>query len=205
MDPTTATIPCIVYILLKRPIGVPEALLIATAAVALLAAREALVRRKRPRVLEVGLTFFFGGLALAAHLTDSPSGRAFSLLIGGGIATMMAGSILVGRPFTIVPGEERVRPDIVGTAQFKAAHLRYSSAWALAFAGYAASEAALYLRPVWHWNVALFLAGCGGAVVLYQWHRWGLDRKTEAAHLTIIGLLWRLGRPFRRRDSPQDR
>jgi hypothetical protein len=140
--------PFLTFALLEPRFGAHGALLAATVVSGLLVADDILVRRKSMKPLETGSLILFGALAFASRSPAfSPSALVVRLLVNGGLLALVAGSLLVGRPFTLPYAREQVSPEVAASARFRAVNRKLSAAWALAFAVIVAADAAMLYAP----------------------------------------------------------
>lgn len=126
--------PFIAFAVLSR--NVPVTLALAAAAlVAIVQMFNDVVRHKRSvKILEVGTTVLFGGLAILAWMRGGEWGIAeIRFWVDGGLFVIVAFSMLIGQPFTLQYARERVSPEIAARPQFKRFNQILSGVWALAF------------------------------------------------------------------------
>jgi len=172
MDLLLAFAPFLSFALLERSIGAHGALLIATLVAGLLVARDRLLRHKSLKLLEVGSLILFGALTLATRFSQfNPSVLAVRLWVDGGLFVIVAGSILVGHPFSLQYARERVSAEIAATPRFRSINLRISAAWALAFAVIVVADVAM-LRLSWFTPVIgtfVILGVLGAALWFTTW------------------------------------
>lgn len=140
--------PFIIFALIDR-IGGPTAGLVAGALVSLaLLLRDLLTHSRSPKILEIGTSVLFCGLAGYALL----KGIAFSVIgvrlwVDSGLLLLVLGSIASGQPFTLQYAREQVPPEFWNSPQFKRTNFIISGVWALAFATMVVAELALLYVP----------------------------------------------------------
>lgn len=163
MDMLLAFAPFLSFAVLERSIGAHGALLIA---------RDRLLRHKSLKLLEVGSLILLGALTFATRFTQfNPSVLAARLWVDGGLFVIVAGSILVGRPFSLQHARERVSPDIAATPRFRSINVKISAAWAVAFAVIIIADIAV-LRLPWFTPVigtVVILDALSGALWFTTW------------------------------------
>jgi hypothetical protein len=94
--------PFIVFVVLQRLIGIETGLLGAAAMSLLLLARDAVIRRKMPKVLEIGTVLLFGALALYGSVTEAAWPIAgVRLAVDAGLLLIVLVSMAIGQPFTL--------------------------------------------------------------------------------------------------------
>ena len=126
--------PFIAFAVLSRNVPVTLALA-AAAAVAIVQMFNDVVRHKRSiKILEVGTTLLFGGLALVAWARGGEWGIAeVRFWVDDGLFLIVAFSMLIRQPFTLQYARERVSPEIAAKPQFLRFNQILSGVWALAF------------------------------------------------------------------------
>lgn len=172
MNILLAFAPFLTFALLQDRLGTSDALLAAAILSALLIARDALIRHRSLKLLEIGSLLLFGGLSLACRvLSFNPSVMAVRLWVDAGILAIVAASLLIGQPFTVQYAREQVTPEIAATARFRTINLQLSLAWGAAFAVNVAADAAmLYARGFTpEMGMGVGLAALAGAALLTAW------------------------------------
>lgn len=184
--------------------GVRAVVLVATMAVGLFVAREALVRRKPMKLLELGSFILFAAVAFASAFVQSVPYRAAELWLLGGVAAMIVGSILIGRPFTLEYAMDLAPSRFAVSPWLRKVHNARSGAWALFFSGLAAPSALRYVRGATRVEAtSLVVAATAGALFLFEWRPQAFDKRGPTAYLaivtTFVGLARRFGNGPRRR------
>ena len=126
--------PFIAFAILDWAMG-PTQGLIAGALVSLaLLLRELLSLKRVPKVLEIGTTILFGGLALYA-VSGAPTWSIVGvrLRVDVGLLLIVLVSIAIRRPFTLQYAKEQVPREMWETARFRRTNYVISAVWALAF------------------------------------------------------------------------
>ena len=160
MDLILAFAPFLSFALLERSVGTHGALLAATLVAGLLVGRDRWLRHRSFKLLEVGSLILFGALTIATRFSRfNPSILAVRLWVDGGLFVIVAGSILVGRPFSLQYAQERVSADVAGTPRFRSMNIKISAAWALAFAVIVIADVAMI-------QLAWFTAFAGTVCIL---------------------------------------
>ena len=143
-----AFVPFLLFAVLDQRIGTSPALIAAAAASLAIVLRDQLILKKPPKILEVGSLVLFGALGGATIFTAfAPSVVQVRLFVDIGLLAIVAGSIAVGKPFTLQYARERVSPEIASTARFRKTATRIALAWAAAFAVIVAADAAMSYLP----------------------------------------------------------
>jgi hypothetical protein len=129
-------------------IGGTAALVAGTVASAALLIRDLMIVRRTPRVLEIGTTILFGGLALYAVIAD-PGWSVFSvrLRVDIGLLLIVVVSLAIRRPFTLQYTREHVPPERWGNPVFIRANYVITSVWALAFGVLVGADLAIVYVP----------------------------------------------------------
>jgi hypothetical protein len=143
-----AFLPFIVFALLQDRLGSPNALLATTAVAAVLVARQVVVLKKSPKILECGSLVLFALLAAVTRLPQVHLGLvAVKLCVDVGLFAIVIGSLAVGKPFTLQYAREQVSAEIAQNPLFLAVNIKITAAWALAFAVIVAAELAVLYVP----------------------------------------------------------
>jgi hypothetical protein len=143
-----AFMPFIAFAVVERLIGPMEGLFAGALASAALLAHDRLIRRRAPKLLEVGSFLLFAGLAGFALVQGSSwSVIAVRLWVDGGLLLIVLASLLLGRPFTLQYAREQVAPEIWGSRQFIRVNTVITAAWAVAFLVMVVAEFALLYVP----------------------------------------------------------
>ncbi|MDE1992733.1 MAG: hypothetical protein KGI75_09525 [Rhizobiaceae bacterium] len=143
-----AFLPFIVFAVADRALGPSEALILAAIVAVVLLLRDWLVLRKAPKILDIGTTILFGGLACYA-LLGGPTGSIFGvrLAVDFGLLVIVLISMLIQRPFTLQYAREQVAPELWDSPTFIRTNYIITSVWAFAFAVMAAADALLVFAP----------------------------------------------------------
>jgi hypothetical protein len=139
-----AFVPFLTFALLERSVGAHGALLAATVVSALLVIRDTMIRHKSLKLLEGGSLVLFAALTIASRFSQSHlSMIGVRLWVDACLLAMVAGSLLIGRPFTLQYARERVSSEIAAGGRFRRVNMMLSAAWALAFAVIVAADASM--------------------------------------------------------------
>ncbi|HEY0778211.1 MAG TPA: hypothetical protein VGD56_09620 [Gemmatirosa sp.] len=124
----------IAFALLDRLVGATEGLVVGPLVSAVLLVRDAMSADRTPKVLEIGTTILFGGLAVYA-LFGAPtwSIAGVRLRVDAGLLLIVLVSIAVRRPFTSQYARERVARGLWASPEFVRTNYVISAVWALAF------------------------------------------------------------------------
>jgi hypothetical protein len=126
--------PFIAFAILDWVMG-PTQGLIAGALVSLaLLSREWFSLKRVPKVLEIGTTILFGGLALYA-VSGAPTWSIVGvrLRVDVGLLLIVLVSIAIRRPFTLQYAKEQVPREMWDTPRFRRINYVISAVWAVAF------------------------------------------------------------------------
>lgn len=140
--------PFIVFALIDRFLGPTGGLIAGALVSAALLVRDWITPGRAPKILEIGTTLLFGGLALYAVL-----GRATWSVIGvrlcvdAGLLAIVLISMAVGCPFTLQYARERVAPEFWSSPEFIRTNYVITAIWGLAFAVMVIAELALLYLP----------------------------------------------------------
>ncbi|MBZ9938456.1 hypothetical protein LB518_19305 [Mesorhizobium sp. BR1-1-16] len=148
----------------------------AAAVSAAMIVRDSLLKRKSPKILEVGTVVLFGGLAIfttvTAHEWTIPLVR---LVVDCGLFVIVAISIAIGQPFTIQYAKETVPRALWSNPEFLRVNYKISGVWALAFAVCAIADLIMgFVTAVPHWvGVAVTVAALVSAFKYTESHSKG--------------------------------
>jgi hypothetical protein len=93
------------------------------------------LRGERPKVLEAGSAIVFALIMVLAFATDDRFlERWIQPLTNAGLFAVVAGSLAIGRPFTIEYAREQVSPDVAALPGFTYVNKVITAVWAGAFA-----------------------------------------------------------------------
>lgn len=127
--------PFIAFALVDRFVGSLAGLVAGAAAAGLLVLHEVLVRRRAPKLLEVGTLLLFAGLAAYAALAAPDwSVLGVRLRVDAGLLLVILFTLAIGRPFTLQYAREQVAPEFWSDPRFLQTNVVISAVWALAFA-----------------------------------------------------------------------
>ncbi|WP_181159972.1 hypothetical protein [Sandaracinobacter neustonicus] len=100
------------------------------------------------KILEVGTALLFGGLAVYTLISGAQwSVMGVRLTVDIGIFLIVAGSIIVGRPFTMQYAQETVAPEYWDSFAFREINRKISLVWAMAMAAIMVADALLLFMP----------------------------------------------------------
>jgi len=140
--------PFIVFAVVDR-LGGSLAGLIAGAAVSIaLLLRDWLAPDKSPKILEIGTTILFAGLALYA-LAAKPDWSIMTvrLCVDSGLLLIVLISMAIRRPFTLQYAREQVPPEIWREPRFFHTNFIITAVWALAFVAMVIADLILVYAP----------------------------------------------------------
>lgn len=160
--------PFLAFALLSH--NVPVTVALGTAAlVAVAQMLNDVVRHHRSvKILELGTTLLFGGLALLAwSLGGSWEIAEVRFWVDGGLFLIVVFSMLIRRPFTLQYARERVSPAVAARPEFLRSNQVLSGVWALAFLVLTAADHVMARMP----QVPLWagVAASAGALLLAAW------------------------------------
>jgi hypothetical protein len=140
--------PFIVFAIVDRLVGVTEGLFAGTAISAAMLLRDWIILRRTPKILEIGTTILFGGLALYAVL-GGPTGSIMGvrLAVDCGLLAIVLVSMAIGQPFTLQYARDRVAREHWQRPEFIRANTIISAAWALAFVVLVLADLVLLYAP----------------------------------------------------------
>ncbi len=139
--------PFLAFAILSHLSGIWIGLLAGTIVSAVLVCRE-LVRRRSPKILELGTMILFGALCLYTLLAAPQwSLMGVRLVVDAGLLLIVLGSLLLGKPFTIQYAREQVPPEYWNTAPFLETNRRITEVWAIAFAVMVIADILLLFAP----------------------------------------------------------
>jgi hypothetical protein len=139
--------PFILFVIVEQAVGVNAGLISAAIVALALVAREALHGR-RLKVLELGTTILFGGLAIYAWVAGGTwTVFGVRLAVDAGLFLIVLISIAIGLPFTLPYARERVPPEAWERPEFIRTNYIVTTAWAVAFAVIVAADALLLYAP----------------------------------------------------------
>ncbi|MBV9654143.1 MAG: hypothetical protein JOZ42_06225 [Acetobacteraceae bacterium] len=140
--------PFIVFAIVDRSLGTKEGLATGALVSVALLVRDWVTPGRAPKILEIGTTLLFGGLALYAVLGDPTwSVIAVRLCVDAGLLLIVFVSMAVGRPFTLQYAREQVAPEFWEQPEFIRTNYVITAVWAAAFAVMVVAELALLYLP----------------------------------------------------------
>jgi hypothetical protein len=173
--------PFLVFVVLERLIGVEPGLLGAVATSLLLLTSDVVIRRRTPKVLEIGTMLLFGALALYGGVTGAVwSIAGVRLAVDAGLLLIVLVSMAIGQPFTLQYARESVSPALWRHAEFMRVNVVITAVWAAAFAAMAVIDLAWLMIPTLPPRVAIIatVLALFGAVKFTGWYP---DRKRAAS------------------------
>jgi hypothetical protein len=127
--------PFLVFVVLQRLIGVEPGLLGAVSMSLLLLARDVVIRRRMPKVLEIGTVLLFGALALYEGVTGAAwSIAGVRLAVDAGLLLIVLVSMAISQPFTLQYAREGVPQASWHQPEFVRTNVVITAVWAGAFA-----------------------------------------------------------------------
>ena len=165
--------PFIVFAVVERLAGPMEGLVAGALVSMALIGRDWATPGRSPKILEIGTTLLFCGLALYAVF-----GRANWSVIGVrlcvdvGLLVIVLVSIAVGRPFTMQYAREQISPSLWDSPAFLRINYVITAGWAAAFAVMVLAEAALLYMPQMphRLGVVVIILALVGAVKFTGWY-----------------------------------
>jgi hypothetical protein len=173
--------PFLVFVVLERLIGVEPGLLGAVATSLLLLTSDVVIRRRTPKVLEIGTMLLFGALALYGGVTGAVwSIAGVRLAVDAGLLLIVLVSMAIGQPFTLQYARESVPPALWREAEFMRVNVVITAVWAAAFAAMAVIDLAWLMIPTLPPRVVIIatVLALFGAVKFTGWYP---DRKRAAS------------------------
>ena len=143
-----AFVPFIVFAVVDSLVGGTAALVAGGVASAALLIRDLMLLRRTPKVLEIGTTILFAGLALYAVIAG-PAWSVFGvrLRVDIGLLLIVLVSLAIRRPFTLQYAREQVAPEHWGNPAFIRANYVITAVWALAFGVLVGSDLLIVYVP----------------------------------------------------------
>lgn len=165
--------PFIAFAIVDRLVGPTEGLIAGALVSLVLLVRDWMSAERTPKILEIGTTILFGGLALYALL----GGPAWSIVgarlrVDAGLLLIVLISLAVRKPFTLQYAREQVPQDQWNSPEFLRTNDVITAVWALAFLGLVAADLILIYRPDWPPRVGILItiAALVGAVKFTGWY-----------------------------------
>jgi hypothetical protein len=165
--------PFVVFAVVANLVGGTAGLLAGCATSAALLVRDRLKSGGEPKVLELGTTILFAGLALYAVIGD-PAWSIFDvrLRVDVGLLAIVLASMAIRRPFTLQYAREKVAPEHWGNPGFVRTNYVITAAWALAFVILVAADVILVYVPSLppRAGIAATVLALVGAVKFTEWY-----------------------------------
>jgi hypothetical protein len=165
--------PFIVFAVVDQLIGSTEGLLAGAVVSAALLARDWLSPDRKPKILEIGTTVLFCGLAVHAFIVH-PDWTIIGvrLRVDAGLLIIVLITMAVGRPFTLQYAREQVAPELWTSPEFVRTNYVITAVWALAFTVLVLAELTLLYLPDVPPRVGILatIAALVGAVKFTSWY-----------------------------------
>lgn len=165
--------PFIAFALVDRLVGPTEGLVAGALVSLALLIRDWISADRAPKILEIGTTILFGGLALYALL----GGPAWSIMgvrlrVDAGLLLIVLITLAVRKPFTLQYAREQVPQDQWDRPEFLRTNDIITGVWALAFLALIIADLILIYRPDLPPRVGIFItiAALIGAVKFTGWY-----------------------------------
>jgi len=175
--------PFIVFAAVDRVVGSTPGLIVAALISVALLVRDQIPPGRSVKILEIGTTLLFGGLALYA-LFGGAVGSVIGvrLCVDAGLLGVVLVSLALGRPFTLQYAREQVAPALWDNPRFIRTNYIITAVWALAFAVMVIAEAALLFLPVipQRAGVIAIILALVGAVKFTGWYPEHVQRQSAA-------------------------
>ena len=140
--------PFIIFALVDRLLGPTLGLAVGALVAAVLLARDWMTPGRTPKILEIGTTLLFGGLALYGALGRPEwSILEVRLRVDAGLFMIVLVSMMVRRPFTLQYAREQVPSEFWGQPEFIRVNTVITAVWAAAFAVMVIADFALLFDP----------------------------------------------------------
>jgi hypothetical protein len=140
--------PFIVFAIVDRLAGSMAGLTAGVVVSIALLLRDWLTPGRTPKILEIGTTLLFGGLALYT-LVAAPAWSIMGvrLRVDAGLLLIVLVSLAVRRPFTLQYAREQVAPEIWNRPEFFRTNFVITAVWALAFVAMVLADLILVYMP----------------------------------------------------------
>ncbi len=165
--------PFIGFALVERLVGPTQGLVCGALVAAALLLRDVLIKGQRAKVLEVGTTLLFGGLALYALL----AGASWSILgvrlcVDAGLLLIVLVSIALRQPFTLQYAREQTSQEIWNRPEFIRTNYVITGVWALAFMVMVAADLVMLGRPdvPLRFGIITTILALVGAIKFTSWY-----------------------------------
>jgi hypothetical protein len=140
--------PFIVFAIVDRLTGSMEGLMAGAAVSIALLLRDWLTPGRTPKILEMGTTLLFAGLALYTFIaTPTWSIMGVRLRVDAGLLLIVLVSLAIRHPFTLQYAREQVAPEIRVRPEFFRINFFITAVWALAFAAMVIADLILVYMP----------------------------------------------------------
>ena len=140
--------PFLAFAVLEHFAGIAIGLVAAALLSAALVLRDLLKPGRQLKLLEVGSLLLFGGLAgYALALGVSWSVLGVRLFVDIGLCTIVALSLLLGRPFTLPYAKEQAPAEVWDSPRFLRLNQVLTGVWLLAFGVIVAADALMLFMP----------------------------------------------------------
>lgn len=175
--------PFIVFAVVDRLVGSTQGLIAAALVSIALLVRDLVTPGRSLKILELGTTLLFGGLALYA-LFGGAVGSVIGvrLCVDAGLLVIVLLSMALRRPFTLQYAREQVDPALWDTREFIRTNYIITTVWAFAFAVMAVAEAALLFVPAMPQRAGIItiILALVGAMKFTGWYPERLQRQRAA-------------------------
>ena len=165
--------PFVVFAVVDRLIGSTVGLFAAAVTSASLLAWDWISPDKKPKILEIGTTVLFCGLAIYAFVIQ-PAWTIIGvrLRVDVGLLIIVLITMIVGQPFTLQYAKERAAPEFWQHPEFIRTNYIITAVWALAFLILVLAELTLLYLPNVPPRVGILatIAALIGAVKFTSWY-----------------------------------
>jgi hypothetical protein len=135
MNILIALAPFMLFAIVNRFVNPLAGLAAAALLAVILLARDLLIKKQTPKILDAGTAILFCGLSLYFFLAKPDwSVIAVRLCVDCGLLLIVLISLLVGKPFTLQYARESVVPEFWDQPAFRKTNYVISAVWAAAFA-----------------------------------------------------------------------
>jgi hypothetical protein len=175
--------PFFVYVVVGRIFGVTPGLIAATLTSVGLLVYDVLIKKKSAKILEIGTTILFAGLAVYALLAGAAwSIPAVRLRVDGGLLAVVLVSMMVRRPFTLQYAREQVAREAWETPEFVRTNYIITAVWGAAFAVMVAVDLVMLYVPALSGKIAIVVTvlAIWGAVRFTSWYPEREQKKLSA-------------------------
>jgi hypothetical protein len=144
---------------------------------------DVLIKKKSAKILEIGTTILFAGLAVYALLAGAAwSIPAVRLRVDGGLLAVVLVSMMVRRPFTLQYAREQVAREAWETPEFVRTNYIITAVWGAAFAVMVAVDLVMLYVPALSGKIAIVVTvlAIWGAVRFTSWYPEREQKKLSA-------------------------